>query len=101
MAFTFAGIIMTKFPPKKINSLYGYRTSNSIKSQERWDYAQIYSGKEMIRSGIILVLLSVLGLTDITGPFPGMIIGIGLMIVSFIMVLIRTEKAINLRFGKE
>lgn len=29
-----------KFPPKKINGVYGYRTSSSMKSQQNWDYAQ-------------------------------------------------------------
>lgn len=96
-----AGFIMIKFPPKKINSLYGYRTLNSMRSQERWDYAQSYSAKEMIRAGIVLTLLSVVGLMNVMGPFIGMITGVALMIVSFISVSIRTEKAINLKFGKE
>ena len=26
-------------PPKKINSLYGYRTSRSMKNQQTWDCA--------------------------------------------------------------
>jgi len=35
LIFILAGFIMLKFPPKKINSLYGYRTSSSMKNQER------------------------------------------------------------------
>lgn len=31
------------FPPKSINSAYGYRTANSMKSQAKWDFAQKYS----------------------------------------------------------
>jgi hypothetical protein len=38
LIFMLAGFIMLKFPPKKINSLYGYRTSSSMKNQERVDY---------------------------------------------------------------
>jgi uncharacterized membrane protein len=37
--------IFSLFPPKKINSLYGYRTPNSMKSQENWDFANRYSNR--------------------------------------------------------
>ena len=39
------GFILLKYPPKEINSLYGYRTEKSMKSQEAWDFAQIFSSK--------------------------------------------------------
>ncbi len=31
--------IYQRFPPKKINHLYGYRTPRSMRSQEAWDCA--------------------------------------------------------------
>ncbi|PWB20750.1 hypothetical protein DCO46_20195 [Flavobacterium sp. HTF] len=40
------------FPPKSINSFYGYRTSNSMKSQAKWDFAQKFSAT------LSLILLS-------------------------------------------
>ncbi|MDA0356796.1 MAG: SdpI family protein, partial [Bacteroidetes bacterium] len=43
LIFMLAGFIMLKLPPKKINSLYGYRTRSSMKNQERWDFSQKYS----------------------------------------------------------
>jgi len=46
--FSAAGLIMFKYPPKIINSLYGYRTLISMKSQERWDFAQRYSAQKLI-----------------------------------------------------
>ena len=33
------GIIMFKYPPKKINFFVGYRTVNSMKNKERWDFS--------------------------------------------------------------
>lgn len=30
--FMIAGLVLLKFPPKKINSLYGYRTNSSMKN---------------------------------------------------------------------
>jgi hypothetical protein len=50
--FSAAGSITLRFPPKKINSLYGYRSS--MKSIERWNFAQEYFSKEIIKLGVIL-----------------------------------------------
>lgn len=48
-------ILITKlFPPKNINSLYGYRTANSMKNKVNWGFAQKYS------TNLFLVLLSFL-----------------------------------------
>ncbi len=35
-------LLFRKFPPKKINDLYGYRTARSMKSEEAWAYANSY-----------------------------------------------------------
>jgi len=43
-----AGFIMLKWPPKKINSLYGYRTKRSMKNQENWDFSQVLSAKKLV-----------------------------------------------------
>lgn len=75
-------ILFYKFPPKKINSLYGYRTVKAMQNQQIWDFANsvfnknllIYSGisllgallfanfapKELTWQPMLLVLLSVL-----------------------------------------
>lgn len=35
-------------PPKKINSLYGYRTPRSMKNAENWEYANQLSARYMV-----------------------------------------------------
>ena len=37
------GWLLKKFPPKKINHLYGYRTQRSMKNQASWEAANTYS----------------------------------------------------------
>ena len=37
------GWLLKKFPPKKINHLYGYRTQKSMKNQATWEAANTYS----------------------------------------------------------
>lgn len=53
-------LVAKLFPPKNINSLYGYRTATSMKSKPNWDFAQKYS------TNLLLLLLSFLFLTQIT-----------------------------------
>lgn len=92
---------MVKLPPTKINGLYGYRTGSSMKSQKRWDFSQKYSARELIKIGIILTLASLLGLVYTPTENIGILIGLGLMLIAVTFLLIRTEKAIKIRFGKE
>jgi len=99
--FVIAGIIMIKFPPKKINSLYGYRTFSSMKSQERWDFSQKYSARELIKFGFFLTLSSLIGLVFDLSENIGVIIGLGFLLIAVIFLLIRIENAIKIRFGKD
>lgn len=96
--FLFAGLIQYRFPPKKINSLYGYRTRSSMKSQERWEFAQQYSANQFIRIGLVLCASSLLGtwfpLTDIWGALLGLVT----VIVAVVVLIIRVEKKINQKF---
>ena len=96
-----AGFIMLKFPPKKINSLYGYRTSSSMKNQERWDFSQKYSAMEMIKLAAILALSSIIGLIYNPDGKLGMFLGLGLMILMVVILLLRVEKEIKNKFGNE
>ena len=97
--FIFAGFIMLYFPPKKINGLYGYRTSSSMKSQERWDFAQIYSAKELIKLGGLLLLTSALGFVYEFDSDTEIILGLGLMLSMVTILFFRVEKAIRRRFS--
>lgn len=55
--YVLIGWYVKKYPPKKINELYGYRTRRSKKSQAHWDFAQIRSAEQMIQSGYYTILL--------------------------------------------
>ena len=55
------GRMMEKKPPREINSIYGYRTKRSMKSQDTWDFAHEYCGRLWVKAGWALVPLAVLG----------------------------------------
>ncbi|WP_086478465.1 MULTISPECIES: SdpI family protein [Arenibacter] len=99
IGFILIGWISLKYPPKKINNWYGYRTSSSKKSQERWDFAQHYSSKEMIRMGFLLILISFLGFfmaPSIVEGFAGILI----ILILTMILLYRVERAIKNKFKK-
>jgi uncharacterized membrane protein len=59
VVFVMAGLIMAKYPPKKINPIYGYRTRRSMQSPEAWKYAQRVSSRRFVLCGLggILVFI--------------------------------------------
>ena len=99
--FIIAGFITYKFPPKKINMLYGYRTSASMKNQKRWDFAQKYSSKLSLLLGGILLASSLLGFVFKVSIGKGVIIGTLELIILVIMMFLQTEKAIKQQFKNE
>ena len=54
LIFYVAGYIQFKYPTKKINYFYGYRTKTSIRSQEIWNFSQTLSAKKIQQLGIYL-----------------------------------------------
>ena len=53
------GLMQVYFPPKKINNLYGYRTSSSMKNQQMWDEANRYSARYTVWVGLIILLIGI------------------------------------------
>ena len=96
--FIITGLLMRKFPPKKINALYGYRTSSSMKSQQVWDFSQKYSADKMVLGGLFLFAVSFLRSFIDTSQEVPIIIGLILMIMVCIYMFFTTEKAIKKNF---
>lgn len=96
--FVLAGFFMLNFPPKKINSWYGYRTKSSMKNQERWDFAQNCSSKEMIKLGSVLAGSSLLALITDFSRSVNLMIGLSLMVAIVVILSIKVERAIKVKF---
>jgi uncharacterized membrane protein len=58
LILTVVGVVFWMCPPKKINGLYGYRTTRSCKSQEAWDFAQRYSAKLLTIFGFAALIVA-------------------------------------------
>lgn len=98
LIFIAVAMIIYLLPPKKINDLYGYRTTSSMKSQERWDFAQRYSSIQMIRGGLMLIAASVIGYFIPISYEIKIPVGISLIILAAIYLIVTTERAIKKKF---
>lgn len=96
--FFAAGFFMFKFPPKKINFLYGYRTNASMKTQERWDFAQKYAAKEMMITGLVLAGIGALASITDFGASVKLWVGVAMLGLAVVILKLRVEKAIKKRF---
>ena len=92
-------------PPQKINALYGYRTSRSMKNQQTWDYAHQVCGKLWFRAGAVMLPLSLLAMLSGLGK-DTQALGIWLMGVVLVQVVVMiatifpVEKALKRKFDK-
>jgi len=93
--------IVDRYPPKKINKIYGYRTKRSMKSQAHWDFAQEFSSIQMKKGSLGLILLG------IVGNFIGLEEGLGaiiatILILVFVLVPVyMTEQELKQKFPEE
>lgn len=95
LTYIIAGILLYKNPPKKINSLYGYRTKASMQSQKHWDFAQILGGKEMAKCGGLLLIFSLLGFAFPDGNWYVSALAFFVSISICFIALIKTEKELK------
>ena len=98
LIYIITGQLVLRYPPKKINDFYGYRTARSKRSQEHWDFAQKESSKYIIQSGYYCLLTCVPFILFETGKAAVWIAIILATLYPFISI-IQTEKALKKKFG--
>ncbi|EAR13840.1 hypothetical protein PI23P_05062 [Polaribacter irgensii 23-P] len=89
-------IIFWKFPPKKINSIYGYRTPKATQNQEIWSFANhTFNQSLLIYAGISflagLAFVTLLGAELTWQPM-------AFIFITIIVSIVKTEKALNANF---
>jgi len=92
-------LIFVKFPPKKINHLYGYRTRRSMANQEIWKVANEYSAKLMVK--ITLISLVFPPFLYFIYPEQNLLTSIIIHTVLLVSSLYFTEKFLNTDFDKD
>ncbi len=93
-------IIFYFFPPKKINSLYGYRTHRTMANEEIWNFANSFFNKNLIRYAAIsfaaALVLAYLYPALMTGWFP-----MAFLFFTLLVVILSTENELNKYYDKE
>ena len=92
-------IIFWKFPPKKINGWYGYRTPKAMLNQNIWGFANTTFNQDFLKySGFSLLaalLLASITKSELTWQ-PMVFVGL-----SILVSIIKTERALNDNFTEE
>ena len=90
------GIIFWRFPPKKINSLYGYRNHKTMQNQQIWDFANATFNKNFLIYGAISfaasLLLAYIASKELTWQ-PMLLVALTLLVS-----IIKTERALKENF---
>jgi uncharacterized membrane protein len=95
LSFLVLGFILFKFPPKKINYFYGYRTPASMRNQKNWDFSQVYSAKQLMISGALLILIDLISIILNWHVFNKSALIAMIVVTAVLHVLHRTEYAIK------
>jgi len=99
--FYLVALVLSKFPPKKINYFYGYRTKASMKSQESWNFSQKLHIKKMkyisLYIFIIGAFLSFLNIELMWSLWLGIIISV----LMPVLMILEVEKELKTRYPKE
>ena len=95
----------TKSSPKKINMVFGYRTTMSMKNKETWEFAHRHCGKVWLVVGLILLAISCVAMLFALGKDENYIaiyicVVIGIQLVLLIGSTIPTSVALNKTFEK-
>jgi uncharacterized membrane protein len=103
-AFLIAGAVQYYYPPKKINTMYGYRMPSAMKSEEAWRITNNYAARFMIWEGLLAIITGEL-LTFVFKYYvvnnpavtAGLIIFPALLLP--VLLIIFTEKHLNDKLG--
>ncbi len=95
-----AGWFQLRFPPKKINGTYGYRTVKSMANDGAWHFAQDYSSRRMLRYGLVMCVISPLGWFLHWNPIVEAVLGLLVLVPPIVLVVVTTERAISQQFAQ-
>lgn len=95
------GLIWKIAPPKKINSIFGYRTSLSMSNSDLWNLGNKVSSNVLITGAICLVLINILSFfVEIDKKFLTAIYLFCVLVV-FVLIFSITENRLRARLKKK
>ena len=92
-------VIFLKYPPKKINLYYGYRTSRSRKNEDIWKAANSYWAQLNYKLSLTCFIVPII--TYFIFPQWNILITVIVNSVLLLLTMPYTEKYLNTHFDKE
>lgn len=89
------------YPPKNINTGYGYRTKASMRNRQTWEEANRYSSKLMLLFGIALATIGLLSYFVSLLSRTGIITATTLTFLFSLLPIPLTERRLKKLFDKE
>lgn len=86
---------MLRFPPKEINSIYGYRTKASMRNQKSWNLAQKQSSKLMIDISCYQIIFGLASMVLNLSIENSILFGLIITILNPLIVIIKIEKLLS------
>ena len=99
--FYLVALVLSKFPPKKINYFYGYRTKASMKSQESWNFSQNYTSKKMKYISLYIFIIGAFSIFLNIELMWSLWLGIIISILMPVLMILEVEKELKTRYPKE
>ncbi len=97
LLFVFS-VIFYFFPPKKINSIYGYRTNRTMENEGIWKHANSFFNKQfLLYAGISFVAAMVFAYLKPDLSWEPMVF----LLLALAVSVIKTEQELNKHFDKE
>lgn len=93
-------IIFYFFPPKKINNLYGYRTHRSMLNLDIWKFSNTIFTQTLLMYSCIAFVAAIL-LVYLNPQQMQSWIPMGLLLLTLLVSIIKTEQSISKKFNKE
>ena len=92
--------IFAKYPPKKINEIYGYRTMRSMFNQECWYFAKRHSIRLIWKIFLTTSIIQAAGIILLDEEVVFLTATI-VLVTTLIYSVYLTEKALKKKFDKE
>lgn len=93
------GFLYKRYPPKKINYLYGYRTRRSMANQKVWNYANGVGAQMLIRVGWFILVIGFVTLYFF--PSHALLITTSALVISLLASIYLSEKELDRHFDKD
>ncbi|MFT5762177.1 MAG: putative membrane protein [Polaribacter sp.] len=95
----FFSIVFYFFPPKKINSWYGYRTNKSMKNEEVWHFANTFFNKTLLQYAAIsfVAALLLVFIISVKTTWQPMVI----LLLTLAVSVIKTEQVLSRNFDSD